>query len=81
MNEFTIDKAYTRTAQFKTDLDVKGPAFFFFWPSNGNPKQYLSDQQDADISAKNLAKLLRLVKESVGEDTSLNIVAHSMGHR
>lgn len=77
----SFENAAYNTAQLKTDLDVKGPAFFFSWPSNGNPKQYLSDQQDADLSAENLAKFLRLVKKSVGEDTSLNIVAHSMGHR
>ena len=77
----SFENAAYNTAQLKTDLDVKGPAFFFSWPSNGNPKQYLSDQQDADLSAENLAKFLRLVKRSVGEDTSLNIIAHSMGHR
>lgn len=77
----SFENAAYNTAQLKTDLDVKGPAFFFSWPSNGNPKQYLSDQQDADLSAENLAKFLKLVKRSVGEDTSLNIIAHSMGHR
>ena len=77
----SFEYAAYNTAQLKTDLDIKGPVFFFSWPSNGNPKQYLSDQQDADLSAENLAKFLRLVKKSVGEDTSLNIVTHSMGHR
>jgi len=77
----TFESAAYNTAQLKTDLNVKGPAFFFSWPSNGSTPQYLNDQQDADLSSKNLADFLQLVKKSVGEETSLNIVAHSMGHR
>ena len=68
-------------AQLKTDLRMDGPAFFFSWPSNDNGAQYLSDQQDADFSAQALVDFLRVVKNSVGETTELNIIAHSMGHR
>lgn len=77
----TFESAAYNTAQLKTDLNVKGPAFFFSWPSNGETLQYVNDQKDADFSAENLANFLLLVKKSVGEETSLSIIAHSMGHR
>jgi len=72
--------AYT-TAQLKADLGIEGPAFFYSWPSNGSTKQYINDQQDADLSADNLADYLTLIKDTVGDDVQLNIIAHSMGHR
>ena len=72
--------AYT-TAQLKSDLEIKGPAFFYSWPSNASLKQYIHDQDDADISADNLADFLMTVRNAVGEETKLSIIAHSMGNR
>lgn len=77
----SFESAAYNTAQLKTDLNLDGPVFFFSWPSNGKTSHYIHDQQDADLSAENLANFLKLVKSAVGEDTSLNIVGHSMGHR
>jgi len=77
----SFENAAYNTAQLKTDLNIKGPVFFFSWPANGVGAQYLNDQQDADLSGRDLADFIKLVKKSVGEDTSLNIITHSMGHR
>ncbi len=73
-----------RTAQLKYDMEIEGPAFFFSWPSNGSLLDYLSDQEDADLSVDALARYLRLVHSSVTDGErpmKLHIVAHSMGTR
>ncbi len=70
-----------RTAQIAFDLDFDGPAFFFSWPANGDVLDYLSDQDDADVSVNELAAFLKLVRRSVGPDTRVHLIAHSMGTR
>ena len=76
-----FQNAAYNAAQLKTDLKFEGPVFFYSWPSNGNKTQYLSDQQDADVSAEHLAEFLKIVKDAVGTDTEIHIIAHSMGNR
>lgn len=73
-----------RTAQLKYDMEIDGPAFFFSWPSNGNLLDYLSDQEDADLSVDALARFLRYTHETVStadRPMKLHIIAHSMGTR
>lgn len=70
-----------RAAQLKFDLDFAGPVFTFSWPSDGDPQRYLADQDDADVSVGALARYIRLVRNAVGPDTKLHVVAHSMGSR
>lgn len=73
-----------RSAQLKYDMQIDAPVFFFSWPSNGSLLDYLSDQEDADLSVDALARYLRFVHETVREgdpDMQLHIVAHSMGTR
>jgi len=77
----TFRSAAFRAAQMKFDMDYDGPTFFFSWPANGSTLEYLSDQDDADISVAPLTDFLQLVRESVGEDTKIYLVAHSMGTR
>ncbi|MHA7899353.1 MAG: alpha/beta hydrolase [Henriciella sp.] len=77
--------AVFRTAQLKYDMDFDGPAFVFSWPSNGALLDYLSDQEDADLSVDALVRFLRFTHTSVNQDTDrpvkLHIIAHSMGTR
>ncbi|MEL6829505.1 MAG: alpha/beta hydrolase, partial [Pseudomonadota bacterium] len=73
-----------RTAQLKYDMQIDAPVFFFSWPSNGSLLDYLSDQEDADLSVDALARYLRFVHETVragDPEMKLHIVAHSMGTR
>lgn len=77
----TFRSAAFRAAQMKFDMRYDGPTFFFSWPANGSTLEYLSDQDDADISVEPLTAFLKLVKDAVGEDTKIFLVAHSMGTR
>jgi len=70
-----------RTAQIKADIEFDGPAFLFSWPSNGSTSQYLSDQDDADLSARRLMEYLQMIRTGVGSGTKIHIIAHSMGNR
>ncbi len=74
-----------RTAQLKYDMDFDGPSFFFSWPSNGSLLDYLSDQEDADLSVDALVRFLRLTHANLNNDpdnpVKLHIIAHSMGTR
>lgn len=77
--------AVFRTAQLKYDMDFDGPAFVFSWPSNGALLDYLSDQEDADLSVDALVRFLRFTHSTVNSDADkpvkLHIIAHSMGTR
>jgi esterase/lipase superfamily enzyme len=77
--------AVFRTAQLKYDMDFDGPAFVFSWPSNGALLDYLSDQEDADLSVDALVRFLRFTHDAVNDDpdnpVKLHIIAHSMGTR
>ena len=77
----SFEGAAYRTAQLKSDLGIKAPVYFFSWPSNANTKQYISDQDDADLSVDALVEFLKTVKSAVGPDTDLNLIAHSLGNR
>ena len=70
-----------RTAQIAFDTGFDGPTFFFSWPANGDVLDYLSDQDDADVSVDELMAFLRLVRLSVEPDTRIHLIAHSMGTR
>jgi len=77
----SFEGAAYRTAQLKADLEINAPAYFFSWPSNSNTQQYISDQDDVDLSVERLVEFLETVKKSVGEDVELNLIAHSLGNR
>ena len=65
-------------------MQIEAPVFFFSWPSNGSVLDYLSDQEDADLSVDALARYLRFAHETVragDPDMQLHIIAHSMGTR
>ena len=81
----TFRNASFRAAQIKYDLEFEGPVYFFSWPANGQgggeALDYLSDLDDADLSAAPLAEFLLTVRETVGADTKIYAIAHSMGTR
>ena len=81
----TFRNASFRAGQIKYDLDFDGPVYFFSWPANGQwgvaERDYLSDLDDADLSAGPLADFLVSVREAVGTETKIYAIAHSMGAR
>jgi esterase/lipase superfamily enzyme len=72
--------ALRRTAQLRVDLDFAGVAVAFSWPSAGRATSYVSDQNNADWAAPDLAGMLRLLVGESGADR-VHLLVHSMGSR
>lgn len=77
----TFEDAAFRTAQIKYDTGFDGPAFFYSWPANGKLTDYLSDQEDADLSVQAVTDFIREIRLQMPEDVEVNLIAHSMGSR
>ena len=76
----TFEQAAVTMAQVKSDLNFRGSAIFFSWPSNGKVLGYVVDQNNIDWSSKNLKSFLKeLAKNALPK--SICILAHSMGNR
>jgi esterase/lipase superfamily enzyme len=78
----TFDDAARRAAQLSYDLGFDGPTALFSWPSQGSvlPLDYTKDQRNADLSADSLKSFLQMFTKT-GADTSVHVIAHSMGNR
>jgi esterase/lipase superfamily enzyme len=76
----TFDEAALTMAQVAYDLDFKGNALFYSWPSTGKVLGYVRDQNNTDWSRKNLAVFLRELALKA-DDKSICLLAHSMGNR
>jgi esterase/lipase superfamily enzyme len=76
----TFDEAALTMAQVAYDLDFKGDALFYSWPSTGKLLGYVRDQNNTDWSLRNLSAFLRELA-SKADDKSICLLAHSMGNR
>jgi esterase/lipase superfamily enzyme len=78
----TFDEAARRAAQISYDVAFDGPTLLFSWPSQGGvlPLDYTKDQRNADLSADSLRSFLQMFTNT-GTDTSVHVIAHSMGNR
>jgi len=76
----TFDKAALTMAQVASDLDFRGDALFYSWPSTGKVLGYVRDQNNTDWSRKNLTGFLRELATRA-DDKSICLLAHSMGNR
>lgn len=75
-----FDEALQRLSQIAFDLQFDGTLIAFSWPSRGATLNYLSDRTRADSAAKPFVNLLdKLSKER--PDTTIHVLAHSMGNR
>ena len=83
-----FDAALYRTAQIAYDLGYDEPgglhipfgtAFLFSWPSAGDPKGYLYDQDSARLAVDHLKDFLVLVASKSGAK-QIHVIAHSMGN-
>lgn len=75
----TFRDAALRTAQLAHDLNFPGIAIAFSWPSAGQTKAYLHDEDMSELSLPSFDALLRRV-EGIGA-SEIFVVAHSMGNR
>ena len=76
----TFENAAVTMAQVASDLNFRGSAIFFSWPTNGSVLGYSGDQNNTDWSSKNLKAFLKeLAKQAPPK--SICILAHSMGNR
>jgi esterase/lipase superfamily enzyme len=69
-----------RTAQLAYDLDFRGTAIAYSWPSEGALFGYAADADAAESSAFLFAEFLRLVQTEL-DVRRIHIIAHSMGSR
>lgn len=75
-----FDEAILRTAQLSWDLNFKGAAVAYCWPSQGNLQGYFSDEAAAEYSRPYFTEMLQLLLNSTATG-NLYIIAHSMGSR
>lgn len=75
-----FDEAILRTAQLSWDLNFKGAAVAYCWPSQGNLQGYFSDEAAAEYSRPHFTEMLQLLLNNAGTG-NLYIIAHSMGSR
>ncbi len=76
----TFEDACLRVAQLAYDLEFKGPAILFAWPSQGKLLDYLKDGRNADVSAGPLKDLLTSLSVT-SHVRRIHVIAHSMGNR
>ncbi len=75
-----FDHAVRRTAQIAYDLQFKGPAVCYSWPSHGGLLQYAADETNVEWTVPHLKQFLTELREKSGAN-AINLVAHSMGTR
>lgn len=74
----TFEDSLYRTAQIAHDLEFDGAAFMYSWPSKGDPKAYLYDEDRSKGARPYLRDYLELIATKTGVQ-HLHIVAHSKG--
>ncbi len=72
--------AVLRTAQLACDLEFRGMAIAYSWPSEGALVGYASDANVTELSMFLLAEFIRFVQSELGL-ARIHIIAHSMGSR
>jgi esterase/lipase superfamily enzyme len=74
----TFEDSLYRTAQIAHDLEFDGAAFMYSWPSKGDPRAYLYDEDRAKGARPYLRQMLEMIAAKT-EVEHLHIVAHSKG--
>jgi esterase/lipase superfamily enzyme/cold shock CspA family protein len=76
----SFDEAIRRTAQMSFDLNFKGAALTYSWPSKASLEGYFADENVIDITVPHLKEFIRDVLSDVNIQ-NLHLIAHSMGNR
>ena len=74
----TFEDSLYRTAQIAHDLEFDGAAFMYSWPSKGDPKAYLYDEDRAKGARPHLRAYLEMIAAKT-DVKNLHVVAHSKG--
>lgn len=72
--------AARRTAQMAYDLGFDGAPVFYSWPSRGETKAYIADEQMIEWAQPNLRSFLEDYA-SRSDAENIYVIAHSMGNR
>jgi type I restriction enzyme, R subunit len=77
----TFEQAAVRTAQLSYDLRIH-PAVFFSWPSGGDIDDYPADEAAIEASYDSVIDFVsKLDACAFSSNSTLHVVAHSMGNR
>ncbi|QJR10720.1 hypothetical protein DSM104443_01789 [Usitatibacter rugosus] len=76
----SFEEAARRTAQIAYDLEFKGAAVFYSWPSQSAALKYTVDEANVEWSQSNLRGFLEEYLRTSGADRVF-LIAHSMGSR
>ncbi len=76
----TFEDAARRTGQLAYDLNFRGAAIFYSWPSRGDLDGYLADEETIVWTTPHLMAFLQQVALQSRAKT-VHLIAHSMGNR
>ncbi|MGI9387922.1 MAG: alpha/beta hydrolase [Methyloligellaceae bacterium] len=76
----SFEDAARRTAQLTYDLQFRGPALFFSWPSNKDLVDYTTDEDNVEWAVPHIRDFIKAVIRDTGVDR-VHLIAHSMGTR
>ena len=77
----THRESVCRTAQLAQDMPFNGVTVCFSWPSQGELLKYNKDGGNAAIGPWSLAAFLAELRDTLDDDSRINVLAHSMGNR
>jgi esterase/lipase superfamily enzyme len=79
----SFEDAVRRTAQIAYDLKFPGVPMTYSWPSQGSasPLAYTTDETNVEWTEVHLRKVLTELKDRVGSNVRVHLIAHSMGNR
>jgi esterase/lipase superfamily enzyme/nucleoid DNA-binding protein len=75
-----FEDAACRTGQLAYDLQFKGAAILYSWPSQGEETKYMVDENNIEWTIPHLREFLEAVASNSGA-TKIHLIAHSMGNR
>ncbi len=76
----SFENAARRTAQMASDLDFRGAAVMYSWPSQADLAKYPVDEANIRWTVPHLREFLDLVARQSGAQR-IHLIAHSMGNR
>ena len=78
---YGFERACRMGADLQRRLEGEAEVVLFSWPSDGNPANYLPDQVDVEWSVPFLARTIQQIRDHMGPETPLHLLAHSIGSR
>ena len=76
----SFEEALIRTGQIAYDLEFKGAAITYSWPSQGQEGKYTIDEANVGWTVAHLHRFLLALEEKLGAER-IHLIAHSMGSR